>query len=331
MLINGKWSENFQPVQDEDEQGRFLRQASRFRNWITADGSAGPTGTDGFAAEAGRYHLYVALICPWASRTLMTRKLKKLDNLISVTVVEPFLYDQCWRFGDFPGSQPDPLYGCQWVHELYTRADSNYTGQVTVPVLWDKKQDTIVNNESADIIRMFNSAFVGLAEESPDLYPEHLRAEIDRISDRLYRNFNNGVYQAGFATTQFAYEEAVTKVFDSLAFLERRLTNRQFLVGEQLTEVDIRAFVTLIRFDVAYYGLFKTNLAHVWDYPQVYAYMKRLYATPGIAETVNFEHIRQGYYSIKALNPTGILPKGPPVDEIIKQKKERTPVWAIAK
>ncbi len=331
MLINGKWAKDFQPVQDEDEQGRFLRQASRFRNWITPDGSAGPTGTDGFAAATQRYHLYVALICPWASRTLMARKLKQLERVVSVTVVEPFLYDQCWRFGSYPGSQPDPLYGYEWVHQLYTKADPHYTGQVTVPVLWDKKTHTIVNNESADIVRMFNSAFGALADERVDLYPEALREEIDWINERLYQSFNNGVYQAGFATSQFAYEEAVARVFDSLDFLENRLRGRKFLVGERLTEADIRVFVTLIRFDVAYYGLFKTNLAHIRDYPRVHAYLRRIYAIPGISETVNFEHIKQGYYSIKALNPTGIVPKGPRLDHLTIPASENPDTWAIAK
>jgi len=311
MLINGKWSKDFHPVQASDDEGRFLRQSSQFRNWITPDGSAGTTGTAGFAAETDRYHLYVALICPWASRTLMARKLKNLENIISVSVVEPFLGAQCWEFGDYLDSDHEPFYGYRYVHQLYTHAISDYTGQVTVPVLWDKKQQTIVNNESEDIIRMLNTGFGKLADNTLDLYPAFLQSEINNINDYLYDNFNNGVYQAGFATNQFAYEEAVEKVFKSLAYLEQRLQRRTYLVGEQITEADIRVFVTLIRFDIAYYGLFKTNLAQVRDYPNVLAYMKRLFAYPGISDTVDFNHIKQGYYSIKAINPQGIVPKGP--------------------
>lgn len=311
MLINGKWSKDFHPVQASDKEGRFLRQSSQFRNWITPSGSAGITGKAGFAAESDRYHLYVALICPWASRTLMVRKLKKLENIISVSVTEPFLGPQCWAFGNYPGADQEPFYDYHYVHQLYSHSDSDYTGQVTIPVLWDKKQQTIVNNESADIIRMLNNGFGELADNTIDLYPDSLQAEIDRINNYLYDRFNNGVYQAGFATNQSAYEEAVEKVFNSLAFLEQQLQDRKFLVGKQITEADIRAFVTLIRFDIAYYGLFKTNLAQVRDYPQILAYMKRIYAIPGISDTVNFDHIKQGYYSLKALNPQSIVPKGP--------------------
>ncbi len=318
MLVNGRLAKEFHPVQDADDEGRFIRQDSSFRNWITTDGTAGPTGESGFAAEAGRYHLYVALICPWASRTLMARKLKNLEEVVSVSVVEPFLYDQCWRFGNYPGAQEDPLYGSKYVHELYTRAKEDYTGQVTVPVLWDKHRHTIVNNESEDIVRMFNSGFGQLADTRVDLYPPHLQDEIDVINERLYAGFNNGVYQAGFATSQLAYEEAVKNVFTSLDFLEEHLQNREFLVAEQLTEADIRAFVTLIRFDIAYYGLFKTNLAQIKDYPAVFNYMVRIYNYPGMSETVNFDHIKQGYYSIKALNPQGIVPAGPEVDYLLQ-------------
>ena len=314
MLINGKWSKAFHPVQAADEEGRFLRQESRFRNWVTPDGDPGPTGAGGFAAEPGRYHLYVALICPWASRTLMARKLKGLEKVISVSVVEPFLTEQCWRFGDYPGADRDPLYDYEYVHQLYSHAAPDYTGQVTVPILWDKQQHTIVNNESADIVRMLNRGFGGLAENDIDLYPEPLQDEIDEINQRLYGRFNNGVYRAGFATSQQAYEEAVVAVFDSLDFLQRRLRVRDFLVGNRLTEADIRAFVTLVRFDVAYHGLFKTNLAQVRDYPNLVAYLRRIYRIPGLAETVDFDHIKQGYYSIRALNPNGVVPKGPELD-----------------
>lgn len=311
MLINGKWSKDFHPVQNEDEDGRFLRDASYFRNWITVDGSAGPSGAGGFKAEAGRYHLYVALICPWASRTLMARTLKGLEKVVSVTVVEPFLTRQCWRFGDYPGAQQDPLYDFEYVHELYSKAKSDFSGQVTVPVLWDKQRHTIVNNESSEIIRMLNDGFGSLAGNPLDLYPMEHRQEIDVINERLYDHFNNGVYRAGFATSQQAYEEAVDQVFASIDFLEKRLSSRQFLVGEQISEADIRAFVTLARFDAAYFGLFKTNLASLSDYASISAYLRRIHSLPGIADTVNLEHIRQGYYSIEALNPQGLVPRAP--------------------
>jgi putative glutathione S-transferase len=317
MLINGKWSKAFDPVQADDGKGRFLRQDSIFRNWITPDGRPGPTGRGGFAAAPDRYHLYVALICPWACRTLMARKLKGLEKVISVTVVEPFLYQQCWRFGDYPGAQPEPFYGVEYLHELYTRARPDYTGQVTVPVLWDKKQHCMVNNESADLIRLFNSGFGTLADTAIDLYPHTQREAIDALNDRLYDSFNNGVYRAGFATTQSAYEEAVAEVFDRLALLEQRLKGHEYLMGHRLTEADIRAFVTLVRFDVAYHGLFKTNLAQLRDYENLSAYIRRIYQLPGMATTVNFDHIKQGYYSIKALNPSGIVPAGPDLSHLI--------------
>lgn len=312
MLVNGKWTANWDPVQAKDDQGRFVRQTSSFRNWITPDGAAGPTGTDGFKAEAGRYHLYVALICPWASRTLMVRKLKKLEGMISVTVVEPFLTDQGWGFGDYPGAEQDPLFDAKFMHEIYTRADPTFTGRATVPVLWDTMNDTIVNNESADIVRMLNTAFDHLVGPTVDLYPADLAAEIDALNPELYDRLNNGVYKAGFASTQAAYDEAVTGVFAMLDTLEDRLADgRDFLFGERLTETDIRLFVTLVRFDAAYHGLFKCNIRRVADYPALTRLMQRMLAIPGIAETVNIDHIKSGYYSIKALNPTGIVPVGP--------------------
>jgi putative glutathione S-transferase len=315
MLINGHWAKDFHPVQGTDDEGRFVREQSRFRNWITIDGSPGPAGEGGFVAEPDRYHLYVALICPWASRTLMARKLKGLEDVISVTVLDPRLTEKVWRFGGdddaLPGSQPDPLHGAEFLYELYLRAKSDYTGQITVPVLWDKHKETIVNNESSDIIRMFNDGFGNLASESIDLYPIDLRPEIDDVNDRLYDNFNNGVYRAGFATTQIAYERAVQEVFDSLDLIDRRLDNQDYLVGDRLTEADVRAFVTLIRFDLAYHGLFKANLRQLRDYRNITAYMKRIYELPGIADTVSPEHIMTGYYSIRALNPWGIVPVGP--------------------
>ena len=311
MLIDGKWTTDWHPVQATDGKGGFLRQESTFRNWVTADGGPGPTGRGGFGAEAGRYHLYAGLICPWASRTLIARKLKRLDDVVSVSIVEPALTVEGWRFGDYPGADRDLLNGATYLHELYTRADPRFTGRATIPVLWDKKTQTIVNNESADIVRMFNSGFGALADESVDLYPEALRIKIDAWNVRIYPSLNNGVYRAGFATTQQAYEEAFRGVFAMLDELDAHLGTRLFLVGERLTEADIRLFVTLIRFDAAYHGLFKCNLRRVADYPALSRYLRRVLDAPGIRETVNIDHIKRGYYSIKALNPNGIVPLGP--------------------
>ncbi|KHQ54091.1 glutathione S-transferase family protein [Mameliella alba] len=310
MLVDGKWTSDWQPVQKADEKGRFVRQVSSFRNWITPDGSAGPTGEGGFKAEAGRYRLYVALICPWASRTLIARKLKGLEDLIPVTVVNPVLSDQGWQFGGYDGADADPLFDATYMHELYTRADVSFTGRATVPVLWDMQQGIMVNNESADILRMFDTAFEGLVPSDLRLYPQDLAAEIDALNAVIYDRLNNGVYKAGFASSQEAYDEAVAGVFDTLVMLEDRLTG-DYLFGDRLTETDIRAFVTLIRFDAAYHGLFKTNLRQIADYPRLSAYMRRILDLPGVRETVNMDHITRGYYSIKALNPTGIRPVGP--------------------
>ncbi len=312
MLVDGKWTEDWQPVQAQDEKGGFVRQISGFRNWITPDGSAGPTGEAGFKAEAGRYHLYVAYICPWASRTLIGRKLKGLEDAISISVVEPALTNQGWRFGDYPGADRDVLNGATYMHEIYTKADPHYTGRATVPVLWDKQEQTIVNNESADILRMLNSGFGDLASADFDFYPEALRSEIDELNEYIYPRLNNGVYRTGFATTQIAYEEAFRDVFKALAVLEEKLDGKgPFLFGESLTETDIRLFVTLIRFDAAYYGLFKCNLRQLKDYPALSGWLLRVLNIPGVRETVNIDHIKRGYYSIKALNPTGIVPVGP--------------------
>ncbi|MEJ5062183.1 glutathione S-transferase family protein [Erwinia sp. MYb375] len=306
MLVNGKWTAEWHPVQATDEKGGFVRQTSSFRHWVTADGSSG------FLAEPDRYHLYVALICPWASRTLIARKLKGLEKAISVSVVEPQLTDEGWHFGDFPGADRDTLNHAEYLHQLYTRADDSFTGRATVPVLWDKKTGTIVSNESADIVRMFNSGFGALATQSVDLYPEALRAEIDALNAEIYPRLNNGVYRAGFATTAISYREAFNDVFGMLAELEIRLSNSgPYLFDNVLTEADIRLFVTLIRFDVAYHGLFKCNLRQLRDFPALDAYLQRLLALPGVRETVSIDHIKQGYYSIKALNPNGIVPAGP--------------------
>ncbi len=306
MLVNGKWSANWQPVQAKDDKGGFVRQTSSFRHWVTPDGSAGPTGEAGFKAEPGRYHLYVALICPWASRTLIGRTLKGLEDMISVSIVEPEIGDQGWRFAG-----ADPVNGASYMHEIYTRADPQISGRATVPVLWDKHRNTIVNNESADILRMLNSGFGALASDAVDLYPDALRSEIDALNDYIYPRLNNGVYRAGFATTQLAYDEAFNDVFEALDMLEGRLEGKRYLFGDALTETDIRAFVTLVRFDAAYHGLFKTNLKRIADYPNLSAYMLRVLDIPGVRETVDIDHIKRGYYSIKSLNPNGIVPKGP--------------------
>jgi len=311
MLVNGKWSADWHPVQAKDEKGGFVRQQSGFRHWVTPDGRAGPTGSDGFASEAGRYHLYVALICPWASRTLIARKIKGLESVISVSVVEPTLTVQGWRFGAYPGATDDDVNQATYIHEIYTKADTHYSGRATVPVLWDKKQNTIVNNESADIVRMLNSGFGNLANMGPDLYPEALRGEIDALNDDMYPALNNGVYRAGFATTQAAYEEAYHDVFSMLDRLETRLDNGPFLFGTEMTETDIRLFVTLVRFDAAYFGIFKTNLRRIADYTNLAKFLRTMLDYPGIRETVSIDHIKRGYYSIKALNPNMIVPLGP--------------------
>ncbi|MFK8043512.1 glutathione S-transferase family protein [Congregibacter sp.] len=315
MLVNGKWSADWQPVQKADDQGQFIRQISGFRNWITADGSPGPTGEGGFKAEAGRYRLYVALICPWASRTLMARKLKNLADLIPVTVVNPTLGDQGWSFGGYPGADDDPLFGYSHIHQLYTRADADHTGRATVPVLWDEHQNVLVNNESADIVRMFDTAFESLASSSVRLYPREFADEIDALNTRIYEKLNNGVYRAGFAGSQGAHDQAVQDVFEMLDELEDRLT-RDYLFGSRITESDIRLFVTLIRFDAAYHGLFKTNRKRIADYPRLSAYLQKILELPNIRATVNMDHITRGYYSIKTLNPSGIRPGLP--DHIAK-------------
>lgn len=312
MLVNGKWTAEWHPVQATDEKGGFVRQTSSFRHWVTPDGAAGPTGEAGFKAEVDRYHLYVALICPWASRTLIARKLKGLEKVVSLSVVEPWLLDQGWHFGDYPGANKDEHNQAEWVHQLYTQADATFTGRATVPVLWDKKTRTIVNNESADIVRMFNSGFGELASHSFDLYPADWQSEIEALNAEIYPRLNNGVYRAGFATTQISYQEASDDVFAMLDKLEQRLSDgRAFLTGNQLTEADIRLFVTLIRFDAAYHGLFKCNQRKLNEYAGLDAYTKRMLDIPGVRETVNIDHIKQGYYSIKALNPNGIVPAGP--------------------
>ncbi|MCV3735091.1 glutathione S-transferase family protein [Rhizobium sp. TRM96647] len=311
MLVDGKWTADWHPVQAKDEKGGFVRQVSGFRNWVTPDGAPGPTGEGGFAAEPGRYHLYVAYICPWASRTLIGRSLKGLTETIGVSVVEPALTREGWRFGDYPGATADTVNGASFMHEIYTRADPHYTGRATVPVLWDRKRGTIVNNESADILRMMNDGFGSLATGTIDLYPLTRREAIDAFNARIYPGLNNGVYRAGFATTQLAYEEAFLEVFATLDWVDGELGERDFLFADHPTEADIRLFVTLVRFDAAYHGLFKCNLRRLADYPRLRRFLRRLYDWPGVAETVSLDHIKRGYYSIASLNPTGIVPVGP--------------------
>jgi putative glutathione S-transferase len=311
MLVDGKWFESWRPVQVTDAKGGFVRQASTFRNWIRPDGAAGPTGEGGFRAEPDRYHLYAAFGCPWATRVLIARKLKRLEDVVSVAIVEPAMTDQGWRFGDYPGADRDAVNGATYLHEIYTRADPHFTGRATVPALWDKKRGTIVNNESADILRMFDSGFGAFADPSIDLCPAHLRAAIDALNAEVYDSLNNGVYRAGFAATQVAYEEAFVAVFATLDMLQRRLERGPYLMGDRLTEADIRVFVTLARFDAAYHGLFKCNLRRIADYANISGYLARLIAFPAFRDTFSLDHIKRGYYSIKALNPARVVPLGP--------------------
>ena len=305
LLIDGVWHDQWYDTAKTG--GRFERQASRFRNFITPDGAPGPSGEGGFPAASGRYHLYVSLACPWAHRTLIMRALKGLENAISVSVVDPFMGTEGWTF-----AAPEPVLGKTRLHEIYTAADPTYTGRVTVPVLWDKQRGTIVSNESAEIIRMFNSAFAAVTDVATDYCPVPLRAEIDAVNQRIYDDVNNGVYKAGFATTQAAYEEAVTTLFRRLDALEARLAEHPYLVGDVLTEADIRLFTTLVRFDAVYVGHFKCNIRRIADYPNLFGYLKALYQHPKVRPTVDFIHIKRHYYeSHKTINPTGIVPLGP--------------------
>jgi glutathionyl-hydroquinone reductase len=314
LLVEGQWHDAWYDT--KSTRGRFVRKDAAFRNWITADGSAGPSGIGGFKAEAGRYHLYVSLACPWAHRTLIMRSLKGLEDMISVSVVHWLMLENGWTFADGPGVVPDTVYHARFMHQIYSEADPYYTGRVTVPVLWDKHARTIVNNESSEIIRMLNSAFDAIGAKSGDYYPEALRGDIDAVNARIYDTLNNGVYKAGFATTQEAYEDAIIPLFDTLDWLEQRLVDRRFLLGDSLTEADIRLFTTLIRFDAVYAGHFKCDMRRIADYPHLSAYTRDIYQWwPGIATTVNFEHIRRHYYeSHRSINPTGIVPVGPRLD-----------------
>lgn len=313
LLIDGQWQDRWYDTSKSG--GRFERQASQFRHWVTADGQPGPTGEGGFAAEPGRYHLYVSLACPWAHRTLIFRRLKGLEEMIPVSVVNPYMAGHGWTFEAAPGVQPDALYQSRYLYELYQRNQADYTGRVTVPVLWDAQRECIVNNESADIIRMFNSAFDHLGARPGDYYPEDLREQIDELNEWIYRDVNNGVYRAGFATRQQAYEEAVTRLFVALEKLEQHLDSWRYLCGERLSEADWRLLTTLLRFDPVYVGHFKCNLRRLQDFPNLWAYVRDLYQQPGVAATVNMAHIKEHYYrSHDMINPTRIVPAGPQLD-----------------
>jgi putative glutathione S-transferase len=311
VLIDGVWQEQ-EPAR---APGRYERADTAFRNWVTPDGRPGPTGSDGFSAAAGRYHLYVSLACPWAHRTLIMRVLKGLEQMIPVSVTHWLMAEQGWTFSPGEGVIPDPLFNSRYMHEIYTRADAHYSGRASVPVLWDQHTQTIVNNESSEIIRMLGSAFDAVGARPGDYYPRDRRAEIDELNARIYDTVNNGVYKAGFATTQSAYEEAVAPMFETLDFLEERLSRSRFLCDDTFTEADIRLFTTLVRFDSVYYGHFKCNVRRIVDYKNLWAYTRDIYQIPGVAATVNFTHIKRHYYqSHKRVNPTGIVPVGPAID-----------------
>jgi glutathionyl-hydroquinone reductase len=320
LLVNGAWQEDI----SRTKEGRFIRPTPVFRNFVTHDGSLGPSGQGGFAAEPGRYHLYVALACPWAHRTLIFRTLKKLEKVISVSITEPLYGKTGWEFGTARGGTADTVNGKATLAEIYLLADPHYTGRVSVPVLWDKKRRTIVNNESPEIIRMLNAAFDAFTDVRADYYPLALRGEIDAINELVYPNINNGVYRAGFATTQQAYEEAAEGIFEALDTIEDRLSGQRYLVGGQITEADWRLFTTLVRFDSVYSSHFKCNLRRIADYPNLWNYTRELYQIPGIAETVSMDHIKRHYYgSQRQVNPTGIVPIGPLIDFAAPHDRDR--------
>ncbi|EPX87035.1 glutathione S-transferase family protein [Salipiger mucosus] len=322
LLVDGVWHDQWNY---NDDSGKFVRSDTAFRNWITADGSAGPSGEGGFAAEPDRYHLYVALACPWAHRALIFRKLKGLEEVLPVSVVHPDMLSDGWTFDlDFPGATGDRLHGLRFLRELYLRADPGISGRVTVPVLWDRKRETIVSNESAEIIRMLNSAFDGITGNTDDYWPAHLRDEIEPVNARIYDTVNNGVYKSGFATSQEAYDAAVGPLFETLDWIEERLSTRRYLMGDRITEADWRLFTTLIRFDTVYHGHFKCNRNRIIDFPNLWGYTRELYQWPGVAETVNLEHIARHYhYSHDMVNPYRIIPVGPALDLDAPHGRER--------
>ncbi|WP_298453580.1 glutathione S-transferase family protein [uncultured Marinobacter sp.] len=315
LLVDGKWQDKWYDTSKTG--GKFEREAARFRNWVTADGSAGPAGEGGFKAESGRYHLYVSLACPWAHRTLIFRKLKGLEKHISVSVVHPDMVENGWEFRPDDSAHKDDLHDFRFMHQVYTKAAPDYSGRVTVPTLWDKHQNTIASNESAEIIRMFNSAFDGLegVNADLDLYPEALQADIDAVNERVYNTVNNGVYKAGFATAQDEYEKAYAELFESLDWLEAKLSKQRYLTGSTITEADWRLFTTLVRFDAVYYSHFKCNRQRISDFPALSGYLRELYQVPGVADTVDIRQIKQHYYvSQRTINPTQVVPVGPQLD-----------------
>lgn len=313
LLVDGQWQDKWYDT--KASEGRFEREDAGFRNWVTADGSAGPSGIGGFKAEPNRYHLYVSLACPWAHRTTIYRKLKGLEDMISLSVVHPFMGDKGWTFAEGAGVIADPIVKADYLYEVYIAAKPDYTGRVTVPILWDKETNTIVSNESSEIIRMFNSAFDEVGATAVNFLPAELLAEIDTVNEFVYSAVNNGVYKAGFATTEAAYKEAVITLFDALDTLEARLVDQRYLLGNTITEADWRLFTTLVRFDAVYVGHFKCNIRRIVDYPNLWGYLRDLYQVPGIAETVSIEHIKAHYYTSHAnINPTRIIPIGPLLD-----------------
>lgn len=314
LLIDGVWHDQWYDTKSSG--GKFERAAAKFRNWITADGSAGPSGGEGFPAQSGRYHLYVSYACPWAHRALIFRNLKELGDHITISAVHPDMLTDGWTFQtDANGAGGDTLYGLPFARDIYTKADPGFSGRVTVPILWDKERETIVSNESSEIIRMFNSAFDGISGNTDDYWPQHLRGDIEPVNDRIYDTLNNGVYKSGFATTQEAYDAAVHPLFDTLDWLEDRLNTRRYLMGDTLTEADWRLFTTLVRFDQVYHLHFKCNRKRVMDYPNLWAYTRELYQVPGVAETVNMDHIvRHYHYSHESINPHRIVPINPQID-----------------
>ena len=322
LLVDGKWQDRWYDTASTG--GKFVRKEAQFRNWVTPDGAPGPTGEGGFEAAAGRYHLYVSYACPWAHRTLIFRRLKGLEDAISVSVVHWYMAEDGWTFAPGPGVVADPINGAPFMRDVYTAADPHYTGRVTVPVLWDKERNTIVSNESSEIIRMLNSAFDGIGATPGDYYPAALREEIDAINERVYGDVNNGVYKSGFATTQAAYEEAVTTLFGTLDWLEERLGGQRYLVGDQITEADWRLFTTLLRFDPVYVGHFKCNIRRIVDYPNLWGYTRDLYQQPGVADTVHMDHIKGHYYeSHDTINPTRVVPVGPEIDFTAPHDRDR--------
>ena len=313
LLHQGQWVDQWYDT--ESTKGRFIRKDSGFRNWITADGSPGPSGSGGFKAEFGRYHLYVSYACPWAHRTLIFRKLKGLEEAISLSAVHWYMGSNGWTFDEDESVIPDFVNESRFLHQIYTLAKPDYTGRVTVPVLWDKQTRTIVSNESSEIIRMFNTAFDEVGAKSGDYYPQQLRADIDKINHRVYHTLNNGVYRCGFATTQEAYNEALIPLFETLDWLENTLSQSQYLTGDHITEADWRLFTTLVRFDAVYFGHFKCNLKRIVDYPNLWRYLRKLYQYPGVSQTVYMECTKKHYYgSHPTVNPTGIVPLGPDLD-----------------